>query len=473
MKLFTLGPVEMFEETMKIGGQQVPYFRNQEFSDIVLRSSQNIKRLLGADDNSQAIFLTGSGTAAMEATVINCFTEADRLLVIDGGGFGHRFVELCELHKIPYVAVKVQENQTLTRQMIEEAAQGQKFTGLLVNIHESSTGQLYDIEMLSDYCKENGLFFVVDAISSFLADPYDVKKYGVDVTILSSQKALSLAPGLSIVVLSDRILKERVEKIPSSCMLTARRDLADKVIGLDLGADDYVTKPFEMEELLARIRAGLRRSEDTTVLQLADLSLNLLTREVMQLGAKSGVGFDIAENILAQARDTAAKINRTNCQFVACNILEIDENYYSKFDFIFFTIGAITWFADLKELFAVVTKCLKPGGIMLIHDFHPFVNMLPIPGEEPYDENNLNQVAYSYFRNEPWIENHGMGYMSETYESKTFTSYSHTLSAILNGAIQSGLTIKRFDEFDYDIGITGVYDGKGYPMSFLLMSQKQ
>jgi len=218
MKLFTLGPVEMFEETMKIGGQQVPYFRNQEFSDIVLRSSQNIKRLLGADDNSQAIFLTGSGTAAMEATVINCFTEADRLLVIDGGGFGHRFVELCELHKIPYVAVKVQENQTLTRQMIEEAAQGQKFTGLLVNIHESSTGQLYDIEMLSDYCKENGLFFVVDAISSFLADPYDVKKYGVDVTILSSQKALSLAPGLSIVVLSDRILKERVEKIPSSCM---------------------------------------------------------------------------------------------------------------------------------------------------------------------------------------------------------------------------------------------------------------
>jgi len=194
---------------------------------------------------------------------------------------------------------------------------------------------------------------------------------------------------------------------------------------------------------------------------------------VMQLGAKSGVGFDIAENILAQARDTAAKINRTNCQFVACNILEIDENYYSKFDFIFFTIGAITWFADLKELFAVVTKCLKPGGIMLIHDFHPFVNMLPIPGEEPYDENNLNQVAYSYFRNEPWIENHGMGYMSETYESKTFTSYSHTLSAILNGAIQSGLTIKRFDEFDYDIGITGVYDGKGYPMSFLLMSQKQ
>lgn len=71
-------------------------------------------------------------------------------------------------------------------------------------------------------------------------------------------------------------------------MLTARRDLADKVIGLDLGADDYVTKPFEMEELLARIRAGLRRSKssagEATVLELADLSVNLLNREVIKQG---------------------------------------------------------------------------------------------------------------------------------------------------------------------------------------------
>jgi len=84
-------------------------------------------------------------------------------------------------------------------------------------------------------------------------------------------------------------------------MLTARRDLADKVIGLDLGADDYVTKPFEMEELLARIRAGLRRSEDTTVLQLADLSLNLLTREVMKQGDRielTKTEYDLLEYLL-------------------------------------------------------------------------------------------------------------------------------------------------------------------------------
>lgn len=70
-------------------------------------------------------------------------------------------------------------------------------------------------------------------------------------------------------------------------MLTARRDISDKVIGLDLGADDYVTKPFEMEELLARIRAGIRRGQTgagAKILEAGDLSVNPLTREVIKQG---------------------------------------------------------------------------------------------------------------------------------------------------------------------------------------------
>ena len=68
-------------------------------------------------------------------------------------------------------------------------------------------------------------------------------------------------------------------------MITARRDLTDKVVGLDLGADDYITKPFEMEELLARIRAALRRRQarviNKKILKIGDLRVNLLNREVI------------------------------------------------------------------------------------------------------------------------------------------------------------------------------------------------
>ena len=63
-------------------------------------------------------------------------------------------------------------------------------------------------------------------------------------------------------------------------MLTARDATIDKVHSLDLGADDYVTKPFEMEELLARLRALLRRAEGEEVLRVEDLEVNTATREV-------------------------------------------------------------------------------------------------------------------------------------------------------------------------------------------------
>ncbi|MCA1992697.1 MAG: response regulator transcription factor, partial [Coleofasciculus sp. S288] len=76
-------------------------------------------------------------------------------------------------------------------------------------------------------------------------------------------------------------LRDRNSAIPV-LMLTARDTIADKIIGLDAGADDYMVKPFELEELMARVRALLRRGSSATRSSFCwgDLRLNSITYEV-------------------------------------------------------------------------------------------------------------------------------------------------------------------------------------------------
>lgn len=83
--------------------------------------------------------------------------------------------------------------------------------------------------------------------------------------------------GLSIV----RHLRERGTRTPV-LLLTARGEIRERVEGLDAGADDYLAKPFALEELVARVRALGRRGSETKslTLRVSDLSLNTITREV-------------------------------------------------------------------------------------------------------------------------------------------------------------------------------------------------
>jgi DNA-binding response OmpR family regulator len=108
-----------------------------------------------------------------------------------------------------------------------------------------------------------------------------------------------------------RRLRTTGDKVPIM-LLTAKDEISDRVVGLDAGADDYLVKPFSIEELLARVRAHLRRTQevDADILQFDDLSLNRRTREVrrglrlIELTAKE---FDLLEYLLAHPRQVITR----------------------------------------------------------------------------------------------------------------------------------------------------------------------
>ncbi len=134
---------------------------------------------------------------------------------------------------------------------------------------------------------------------------------GVTGLTLARESTLDLAildwmlPGLTGLEICRR-LRATGSSVPV-ILLTAKDEVSDRVAGLDAGADDYVLKPFSIEELLARIRAHLRRTQETDedLLQFEDLSLNRRTRQVFRdkraidLTAKE---FDLLEYLLCSPR---------------------------------------------------------------------------------------------------------------------------------------------------------------------------
>lgn len=212
---FTVGPVQSSDAVRAIGAEQVPYFRTQEFSEMMLENERLVKKFAHTTDDSRVVFMTCSGSGGMECAIMNTLTKADKALVINGGSFGERFVELLTLHEIPFTEIKLEYGKALKPEHLAPY-EGKGYSAFLLQKHETSTGVHYDINLVSDFCKRNHCFLIVDTISTFLCDPFDMAALDVGVMITGSQKALACPPGIAVMALAPSAL-ERIEKTKCSC----------------------------------------------------------------------------------------------------------------------------------------------------------------------------------------------------------------------------------------------------------------
>ena len=266
---FTVGPVMSDEEILNIGAEQVPYFRTAEFSDVMFENERLMKEFAHAEDEARAVFITGSGTASMEATILNTLTKTDKAIVVNGGSFGRRFVQLCEIYDVPFDEIKLETGHKLTKEYLSKF-ENHGYTAFIVNLHETSTGVLYDLDLISDFCKRNNLFLIVDAISSFLADDIDMSAADIDVLITGSQKALACPPGVSVIVLSRRA----ITRVESNTPKTMYFDLKDALKNGERGQTPFtpaVSILLQINKRLKMIEAsGGAKAEKNKIAAIAD-----------------------------------------------------------------------------------------------------------------------------------------------------------------------------------------------------------
>lgn len=211
MQLYVF-PGNIENDILKIAARTIPYMRTDKFSKLVLEAESMLLDLIGCPDG-KVIFYTASGTGAMDAVVNNYVTTKKKAFIISGGAFGLRWKNICDYYKVNSELYQVPFAKDIDYCDLEQKIKESQPDALLCQHHETSTGQLFNLNKISHICQKYNISFIVDAISSFLADPLDMGNLHIDICITSSQKGLNIAPGLSFIILAPHILETQFNNL--------------------------------------------------------------------------------------------------------------------------------------------------------------------------------------------------------------------------------------------------------------------
>jgi aspartate aminotransferase-like enzyme len=195
------GPVEMRPDILDLASSQPRYFRTAAFSDWMLALEEKFLRVLGLDSRHQVIFLTGSGTAGMEAVAFNFLPHRDAL-IIASGQFGARMGDIARRRGTSFDIASI--DPTLPPQdNLKQIALEQRSI-CFATVCETSNGYYLDPRLIREAGLPRDALLICDGVSATFIDPFDA--HDADVLIIGSQKGLGLLPGMSFIVLSDRAI---------------------------------------------------------------------------------------------------------------------------------------------------------------------------------------------------------------------------------------------------------------------------
>ena len=205
-RLFTPGPTPLLPAAQTAMASFTAHHRTADFKALFQRVLADMKDFIGTKND--VLVLACSGTGVMEASVSNLTSPGDTVLVLTAGKFGERWTGLAkafgchvEVHEVPY-------GETFSLDEIR-ARMNNQVRAVFVQATESSTGARHDIQGIAKIVREHGdeALLVVDAITGLGTTHLDVDKWGVDLIIGGSQKALMMPPGLAYCAVSERAWK--------------------------------------------------------------------------------------------------------------------------------------------------------------------------------------------------------------------------------------------------------------------------
>jgi aspartate aminotransferase-like enzyme len=211
--LLSPGPTPIPNEVMLAMSETMIHHRTPQFNKVFEEARQGLKTLFGT--RGDVLMLASSGTGAMEAAVANLFSPGDKVLVINGGKFGERWLNIAHAFGLDPIEVKVEWGQPVKVAAVEKQLKlHPEIQSVMLQASETSTTVLHPVKEIANLT-QNGPLFLVDGVTAVGVLSVPLDEWGIDALVTGSQKALMLPPGLGFIALSDRAWqKTQKAKLP-------------------------------------------------------------------------------------------------------------------------------------------------------------------------------------------------------------------------------------------------------------------
>ena len=203
------GPVELHDDVYLAMGHHMINHRGSDYAELLGRIMDNIKSVFQTEND--VLMLNCSGKGALEAVVANLFKPGSSVLVLSNGFFGETLREIVNIycHVRPSLLVgaegEVEWGSVITSDLVARALEKHPYVEAVYIVHnETSTGVVNPIREIGEVVRGWGKLFLVDGVSSVGGENVPTDKWGIDVLVTSSQKAIGAPPGVSFVSLSER-----------------------------------------------------------------------------------------------------------------------------------------------------------------------------------------------------------------------------------------------------------------------------
>jgi len=202
-RILTPGPVMVPAEVMLEMAKPMEHHRTAWYRDMYKEVHELLQYVFQTEGT--CLVFTGSGTSAMEATIVGCCPTGHKALVVQNGKFAERWVKVCATFNIAHTALDLKWGTGATPADVEKALDADPKIDTVIVVHsETSTTALSDVEGIAKVTRDRDMLLLVDGITAVGAIPVKMDEWGIDAYVTGSQKAMMLPPGLAFAAVGDR-----------------------------------------------------------------------------------------------------------------------------------------------------------------------------------------------------------------------------------------------------------------------------